>query len=118
MDGVQNAASAETDPRRTLRSRDSAWTSERQRAIRMALAPSRVTVGAEANRAHFPTATAQIMSNEMIQSEIVDPRWAPSQCAEYTVGVSGCEKRATYLVVCAESGTGCVAAGAQNQIQK
>jgi hypothetical protein len=65
-----------------------------------------------------PTATAQILSKEMIQSEIVNPRWAPPQRAEYTVGVAGCNKRATYLVVCAEGGTGCVAAGAQNQIQE
>jgi hypothetical protein len=63
-----------------------------------------------------PTATAQVLSKEMIQSEVVNPRWAPPQRAEYTIGVSGCNKRATYLVVCAEGGTGCVAAGAQNQV--
>ena len=61
-----------------------------------------------------PAATAQVLSQEMIQSPVVNPRWAPPQRAEYTVGVSGCDKRATYLVVCAEGGTGCVAAGAQN----
>jgi hypothetical protein len=64
-----------------------------------------------------PTATASVLSKEMIQSDIVNPRWAPPQRAEYTVGVSGCNKRATYLVVCAEGGTGCVAAGAQNVVQ-
>ena len=64
-----------------------------------------------------PTATAQVLSKEMIQSEVVNPRWAPPQRAQYTVGVAGCDKRATYLVVCAEGGTGCVAAGAQNVIQ-
>jgi len=64
-----------------------------------------------------PTATASVLSKEMIQSEIVNPRWAPPQRAEYTVGVSGCNKRATYLVVCAEGGTGCIAAGAQNVVQ-
>jgi hypothetical protein len=64
-----------------------------------------------------PAATASVLSKEMIQSEITNPRWAPPQRAEYTVGVSGCNKRATYLVVCAEGGTGCVAGGAQNQIQ-
>ena len=64
-----------------------------------------------------PTATASVLSKEMIQSAIVNPRWAPPQRAEYTVGVSGCNKRATYLVVCAEGGTGCVAAGAQNVVQ-
>jgi len=61
-----------------------------------------------------PAATAQVLSNEMIQSPITNPRWAPPQRAEYTVGVSGCGQRATYLVVCTEGGTGCVAAGAQN----
>ena len=64
-----------------------------------------------------PTATASVISKEMIQSIITNPRWAPPQRAEYTVGVSGCDKRATYLVVCAEGGTGCVAAGARNNIQ-
>ena len=64
-----------------------------------------------------PTATASVLSKEMIQSEIVNPRWAPPQRAEYTVGVSGCNKRATYLVVCAEGGTACIAAGAQNVVQ-
>ena len=64
-----------------------------------------------------PTATAEVLSKEMIQSEVVNPRWAPPQRAQYTVGVAGYDKRATYLVVCAEGGTGCVAAGAQNVIQ-
>jgi hypothetical protein len=65
-----------------------------------------------------PSATASVLSNEMVQSEIVNPRWAPPQRAEYTIGVAGCNKRATYLVVCAEGGTGCVAAGAQNVVQQ
>jgi hypothetical protein len=43
-----------------------------------------------------PTATASVLSKEMIQSDITNPRWAPPQRAEYTVGVSGCDKRATY----------------------
>jgi hypothetical protein len=64
-----------------------------------------------------PTATATVLSKEMIQSEVMNPRWAPPQRAEYTVGVAGCDRRATYLVVCAEGGTGCIAAGAQNLIQ-
>jgi hypothetical protein len=64
-----------------------------------------------------PAATASVLSKEMIQTPITNPRWAPPERAEYTVGVSGCDKRATYLVVCAAGGTGCVAAGAQNVIQ-
>jgi len=63
-----------------------------------------------------PTATASVLSKEMIQSDVMNPRWAPPQRAQYTVGVSGCDKRATYLVICAEGGTGCVAGGARNEI--
>ena len=65
-----------------------------------------------------PSATATVISNEMIQSDIVNPRWAPPQRAEYTIGVAGCNKRATYLVICAEGGTGCVAGGARNEVQQ
>jgi hypothetical protein len=64
-----------------------------------------------------PAATATVLSKEMIQTPITNPRWAPPERAEYTVGVSGCDKRATYLVVCAAGGTGCVAGGARNEIQ-
>lgn len=65
-----------------------------------------------------PGATATVLSKEMIQSAIVNPRWAPPERAQYTVGVEGCNKRATYQVICAEGGTGCVAVGAQNVVQK
>ena len=65
-----------------------------------------------------PAATAQVLSNEMVQTPIMNPRFAPPQRAEYTVGVSGCGQRATYLVVCAEGGTGCVAAGARNVVRQ
>lgn len=63
-----------------------------------------------------PTATASVLSQEMIQSAIMSPVRAPPQRAEYTGGVPGCDKRATYLVVCAQGGTGCVAAGGRNRI--
>lgn len=65
-----------------------------------------------------PSATATVLSNEMIQSPIASPRWAPPERAEYTVGVSGCNKRATYLVICAVGGTGCVAVGTKNEVQQ
>jgi len=62
-------------------------------------------------------AKAEVLSKEMIQSPVVNPRFAPPERAEYTVGVSGCGQRATYLVVCADGGTGCYAAGARNTIR-
>ena len=65
-----------------------------------------------------PAATAQMLNKEMIQSPIMNPRFAPPQRAEYTVGVSGCGQRATYLVVCAEGGTGCFAAGSRNIVRQ
>ena len=64
-----------------------------------------------------PDAKATVLSNEMIQTPVVNPRWAPPQRAEYTVGVSGCNQRATYMVVCAEGGTGCVAVGSRNELR-
>ena len=65
-----------------------------------------------------PAATASVLSKEMIQTPIMNPRFAPPQRAEYTVGVSGCGQRATYMVVCADGGTGCVAAGSRNDIRQ
>jgi hypothetical protein len=64
-----------------------------------------------------PAATAEVLSKEMIQSPMMNPRFAPPQRAEYTVGVAGCSQRATYLVVCAEGGTGCIAAGTRNTVR-
>ena len=65
-----------------------------------------------------PAATAEVLSKEMIQSPVMNPRFAPPQRAEYTVGASGCGQRATYMVVCADGGTGCVAAGSRNVVRQ
>jgi len=65
-----------------------------------------------------PAATAEMLSKEMIQTPIMNPRFAPPQRAEYTIGVSGCGQRSTYVVVCADGGTGCVAAGSRNVIRQ
>lgn len=65
-----------------------------------------------------PDATAQVLSKEMIQSAITNPRWAPPQRAQYTVGVSGCNKRVSYQVICAEGGTGCISGGAHAEVQQ
>ena len=64
-----------------------------------------------------PAATAETLSKEMIQSPMMNPRFAPPQRAEYTVGVAGCGQRTTFLVVCAEGGTGCIAAGTRNVVR-
>jgi len=56
-----------------------------------------------------PEAQAQVLSKEMMQTPAPTVRYSPPERAEYTVGVSGCGKRQTYVVVCAAGGTGCVA---------
>jgi hypothetical protein len=67
------------------------------------------------NRARFemncPTATATIISQEVIQPALQGPWVNGIQRAEYTVGVAGCGQRHTYVVICPEGGEGCYAAG-------
>lgn len=62
-----------------------------------------------------PAATAQVLSDEMIQQRTTYGPYAgmPPERAEYTVGVAGCGQRSTYTVICAHGGTGCVAANAR-----
>ena len=64
-----------------------------------------------------PAATATVLNKEMMQTGMSGAPmlgWQPAQRAEYTVGVRGCGKQSTYLVVCAVGGTGCIAAGQRN----
>jgi hypothetical protein len=65
------------------------------------------------NRGRFemncPTATASILSSEVIQPAVEGPRMMGVQRAEYTVGVEGCGQRSTYVVVCPDMGEGCFA---------
>jgi hypothetical protein len=67
------------------------------------------------NRARFEmncsSATGQVLSTNVSQPE-VQGRFASAygvQRIEYTVGVTGCGQRRTYIVVCPEGG-GCFAA--------
>jgi len=69
------------------------------------------------NRARFdmncPSATGQVLSTNVSQPA-VQGRFASAygvQRFEYTVGVTGCGKRRTYIVVCPQGGGGsCFAA--------
>jgi hypothetical protein len=56
-----------------------------------------------------PQATAQILSREVTQPAINSPWISGIQRAEYTVGVEGCGKRQTYLVLCPQGGESCFA---------
>jgi hypothetical protein len=70
------------------------------------------------NRARFDmncsSATGQVLSTNVsqpaIQGTFVNAYGV--QRLEYTVGVTGCGKRRTYIVVCPQGGAGCFAAQA------
>ena len=70
------------------------------------------------NRGRFdlncPDATGFVLSREVTQPVLQGPVAAGIQRAEYTVGVTGCGQKATYVVVCPEGGDGCFAAQARN----
>jgi hypothetical protein len=62
-----------------------------------------------------PNTTAQVLSRETLQP--VSFRFGIER-AEYTIGVSGCGKRATYVVICPDQpGSTCFAAAGREGIQ-
>jgi hypothetical protein len=76
------------------------------------------------NRGKFemncPAATGSVLSKDMLQPALQGGfyvRGGPER-AEYTVGVSGCGERATYLVICPLDQSGCWSAGARNIIRQ
>jgi len=58
-----------------------------------------------------PQATPVLISREVVQPALEGPWVNGIQRAEYTIGVKGCDKRQTYIVICPEGGAGCYAAG-------
>ena len=67
------------------------------------------------NRAKFDLNCQQVspvlISEEVVQPALQGPWVSGIQRAEYTIGVKGCDKRETYVVICPEGGEGCYAAG-------
>lgn len=59
-----------------------------------------------------PKATGTILSSNMLQPAM----WGGMERAEYTVGVEGCGKRATYMVVCQVDSPSCFAASGQQNL--
>ena len=56
-----------------------------------------------------PAATPELLSRENVQPVFVS---GPLR-AEYTIGVAGCGRRATYQVICTANGNSCFAGGAR-----
>ena len=61
-----------------------------------------------------PAATATVLPREALQP--VSFRFGVER-AEYTIGAAGCGKRATYVVMCPDNGSGCFAGGGRTEIQ-
>ena len=69
--------------------------------------------GVAARRGQFelncPQVTTSILSSNVLQPLL----WGGQERAEYTIGVAGCERRTTYIVVCALGSSGCFAAASR-----
>ena len=55
--------------------------------------------------------TPSVLSREVVEPAIMGPRTYGIDRAEYTIGVSGCGDRKTFVVICPDGGDGCFAAG-------
>jgi hypothetical protein len=58
-----------------------------------------------------PEAAGTVLSREVVQPALQGPIVGGLQRAEYTVGVAGCGKRTTFVVICPDEGEGCFATG-------
>src|SRR5262245_1143414 len=63
-----------------------------------------------------PTATGQVLSRESIPPAGQTFSFSGPVRDELALGVYGCGKRATYIVICPEDGSSCFAGGARNEI--
>ncbi|MDM0071774.1 hypothetical protein [Variovorax sp. J31P207] len=60
-----------------------------------------------------PTSTAEVLSRETIQPLVRTLRFQGTVRAEYTIGISGCGQRTTFVVICPENGSSCFPAGSR-----
>ena len=79
---------------------------------RVAAAGNEYCATAGAIRDELPGRTAQVLSREQVPP-VLQFRGTPR--LEYTIGVSGCGQRGTYLVICPEDGSGCFAAAGRRE---
>ena len=67
------------------------------------------------SRAQFemncPGATGTVLSRDVIQPTYQGPWVGGIERAEFTIGVEGCGKRASLVVICPQYGVGCYATG-------
>lgn len=56
-----------------------------------------------------PQVTTTVLSSNVLQPLL----WGGQERAEYTIGVAGCDRRSTYIVVCALDSPSCFAGAAR-----
>src|SRR5262249_29049805 len=64
-----------------------------------------------------PQAQAEVLTREVTQPAIQSPWLSGIQRAEYTVGVTGCGQRASFLVLCPQGGESCFATSPSARIR-
>ena len=57
-----------------------------------------------------PDANGTVLSSKMVQPVLNGPLMRGVERGEYTIGVAGCDKRETYVVICPIDNSGCFAA--------
>jgi hypothetical protein len=64
------------------------------------------------NRGKFelscPDATAVVLSRNLLHPAVETPRFGGVERAEYTIGVSGCDRKATYISICQVGSVSCI----------
>ena len=74
-----------------------------------------IAVETALNRGRFElncsAVTPTVLSREVVEPAIEGPRVYGIDRAEYTIGISGCGDRKTFVVICPDGGDGCFAAG-------
>ncbi|MGD9764593.1 MAG: hypothetical protein AB7V27_12835 [Candidatus Binatia bacterium] len=61
-----------------------------------------------------PSATATVLSQDYIEPAVQGPWVSGLTRLEYTIGVQGCDSKATYVVMCQENTDTCFAAHPEN----
>jgi len=64
-----------------------------------------------------PQATATVLSSDFVQPAVQGPWVSGLERLEYTVGVAGCDKRTTYVVLCQQGTDTCFAADPRDRFQ-
>jgi hypothetical protein len=65
-----------------------------------------------------PTAKADLLSSQLLQPAVRTFVYTGPERAEYTVGVEGCGKRTSYIVICPDNGSNtCFDGGSRTVIE-